>query len=103
MRIGDAALAADLAERVRAAGGGATTRESYGRTEVVVGAEDWVDAARTARDALGAEVFDHLGVHDAGGPDRHGEAWEVSVHVLSPHRAGTVWLVVVLEIGRAHV
>lgn len=95
--VGEAAQAAEL---VAAVGGSARTRESYGQTSVVLAAADWVRAAGTARDALGAAVFDHLGVHDAGGPAGHGEAWEVVVHVLVPGR-GTLLLVTHLPVDGA--
>ncbi|GAB2923934.1 hypothetical protein GCM10027047_21240 [Rhodococcus aerolatus] len=92
MRVGDPAAAADLV----AALGAGTTREDYGRTEVVLDPADWVRAATTARDALGAAMFDHLGVHDPGRPDAHGDGWQVHCHVLAPARAATLWLVTVL-------
>lgn len=89
MRVGGAALAAEL---VMLLGGTATSRESFGQVGVLLDVAEWVRAATIARDALGAEVFDHLGVYDAGGPAAHGVEWQVVAHVLAPARRASLLL-----------
>ncbi|MGZ4557500.1 MAG: NADH-quinone oxidoreductase subunit C [Mycobacteriaceae bacterium] len=80
MSVGDGALAAMLVSEL---GGGEVT-ESFGQSTAHVPLADWVRASRLARDMLGCAMFDHLSVHDRGGPAESGLEWDVVAHVVVP-------------------
>ncbi|WP_206518025.1 NADH-quinone oxidoreductase subunit C [Rhodococcus sp. X156] len=80
MSVGDAGLARAL---VQALGVGEVT-ESFDQHTAQVPLPEWVRAATVARDELGCSMFDHLAVHDAGGPGGSGASWEVTAHVVVP-------------------
>ncbi len=88
MTVGDPALAQSLVDGL----GAGTVHSSFGQAAVLVEPDDWVRAARHARDELGCALFDHLVVSDAGGPGQagidHGRTWEVVLHVVVLPRDG---------------
>lgn len=83
MSVGSDHLARGLLDRL----GVGQLLTSCGQSAVAVGVQDWVAAARCARDELDCVLFDHLMVADAGGPGEQGAqwgtAWDVVLHVVA--------------------
>ncbi len=80
MSVGDPVLAAALLAGL----GEGQMRESFGQATAQVPLRCWVRAAGMAYDRLGCTMFDHLFLHDCGGPAESGLGWDVVAHVVMP-------------------
>lgn len=79
MSVGDHSLAVSLVAEL----GVGQVAESFGQTTAHVPLEHWERAAGVAYEQLECTMFDHLCLHDEGGPAESGLGWEVVVHVVT--------------------
>lgn len=87
-----------LADELVAGLDGAEVVESFGRRGVTVAHAEWRTAAQSARE-LGAELFDWLGVADAGRPGAAGAELELTLHVVHLGRREGLLIRTVLPAG----